>query len=400
MAHYLQNTKHEVIALGDATNIVRDFQSVPDRLNLLGYRMPEIPSSNVHPSLRFAEHSIYRGEAVARVLDDLKRKGSAPDVICCHPAWGEALYIKDVFPDARLINYCEFFYHSKGQDFNFDPEFPEPPFAEWGLRTQNMTQLLSLDAMDAGVAPTAWQAARFPLEHQPKISVISEGVDTDTVKPDPSAVVTLNDGEAVLTPQDEVITFVGRALEPYRGFHVFMRALPELQRQRPQAHVLIVGGDEVSYGKPLQQGTHRQRALDEVGAKLNMSRVHFLGKIPYIDYLRVLQISSAHVYLTYPFVLSWSCMEAMSAGCVVIGSRTPPVEELITHGRNGLLVDFFSTEQLLTAIDRACTEKEEMSALRANARATVIEQYDQKAICLPRHVKYIEEGGGSPYSRS
>jgi glycosyltransferase involved in cell wall biosynthesis len=297
--------------------------------------------------------------------------------------------VKDVYPDTKLINYCEFFYRSTGQDFNFDPEFAEKPGAEWNLRSRNAIQLLGLDAMDAGISPMAWQAKTFPAEYAKKISVIHEGVDTNVIKPDPKAGIVIKDKNLTLTAKNEVITFVSRNLEPYRGFHIFMRALPELLAQRPNAHVIIIGGDGVSYGKTLLQGTYRQLALKEVGGKIDHSRVHFIGKVPYIDYLRVLQISTAHVYLTYPFVLSWSMLEAMAAGCLIIGSRTPPVEEVIKHGQNGLLVDFFSPSELVKTICSAVRRKDRHQNLREEARKTVVDKYNFERVCLPKHLKLL-----------
>jgi glycosyltransferase involved in cell wall biosynthesis len=189
-----------------------------------------------------------------------------------------------------------------------------------------------------------------------------------------------------------VITFVNRNLEPYRGFHVFMRALPEIQRRRPNAWVLIVGGEDVSYGARLPDGqTYRQKAMAEVGASLNMERVRFLGRVPYADFVRLLQISGVHVYLTYPFVLSWSMLEAMAAECLVVGSATPPVEEVIRDGDNGLLVDFFSKTGLADAIDRVLDHPDRMRALRMRARQTVIDGYDLKSVCLPRQLALVDD---------
>lgn len=392
MPHYAANPENEVYGIGEVDNIKKNFARIPERLKLLGYQMPPMPPYVGHSYMRNLDPFIYRGEMVAKVLVDLKKQGVTPDVICAHPGWGESLYIKDVFPDARLIEYCEFYYHSKGQDYGFDPEFPEPLYSEWGLRTRNAIQLLSLPSMDIGVSPTRWQATRYPAEYQPKIEIVHEGVKTNILVPDETASITIKERNLTLTPKDEVITFVNRNFEPYRGFHVFMRALPEILARRPNAHVIMVGGDEVSYGKHLSQGTYRQWLMSQVGANLDLSRVHFVGKIPYPDYIRVLQVSTAHVYLTYPFVLSWSMLEAMSAGCLVIGSKTTPVTEVLKHEDNGLLVDFFNKEELIAAIDRACDKRKDMNDIRKRARQHIIDTYDFETICLPKHLQLIEKG--------
>ena len=392
MPHYAADPDNEVVAIGEADNIKRNFLKFPERLKLYGYMMPQLPEYVGHPHIREMNTHVYRGERVANVLMDLKSKGFKPDVICAHPGWGESLYIRDVFPDVRLINYCEFFYRSTGQDFGFDPEFPDDPVSGWALRVRNATQLVSMASMDAGVAPTRWQATRFPAEFQHKISVIHEGIKTDTVVPNPEAKIVFRDGNLTLTSDDEVITFVNRNFEPYRGFHTFMRALPDILKRRPKAHVLMVGGDDVSYGKKVSQGTYRQWMMNAVGAELDMPRVHFLGRLQYSDYLRVLQVATVHVYLTYPFVLSWSMLEAMSAGCLVIGSRTAPVEEVLKHEDNGLLVDFFSKEEVADTVVRACEKRKDMMDIRKRARQTIIEGYDFKTVCLPKHLQLIEKG--------
>ena len=257
------------------------------------------------------------------------------------------------------------------------------------LRTRNAINLLGLDAVDWGQSPTEWQRSQYPQPYRDRITVVHEGVDTTLVKPDATARLWLSSGRC-LSRADEIVTYCARDLEPYRGFHVFIRALPEVLAQRPRAQVLIVGGDGVSYGRrPEQASTYPAQLLAELDGRLDLRRVHFLGRLPYQQYLAVLQISTVHVYLTYPFVLSWSLLEAMAAGCLVIGSRTPPVEEVMTDQDNGLLVDFFDVDGLSERVCSVLADRGATAPIREAARNTVVSQFDLKTACLPAHLALI-----------
>ena len=233
----------------------------------------------------------------------------------------------------------------------------------------------------------------MPEAYQEGISVIFDGIDTQVVKPDPQAVFIF--GDRSFSVGDEVITFINRNLEPQRGYHIFMRALPEILRRRPNAVALIVGEDGVSYGLPPANGNSwKQIFLDEVKNRLDLSRVFSLGRIAYVEYLRLLQISACHVYLTYPFVLGWSCIEAMSAGCLVVGSATPPVQEVIEHDKNGLLVDFFDVDALADTVADCLARPVHYAHLRTAARQTVVTRYDLNTVCLPAQMRFVERGDG------
>lgn len=354
------------------------------------YDKPQGAGDRTHHYLRGAEAAVRRGQAAAKAAMGLKESGFTPDIICAHPGWGEALYLKDIFPKTPILNFYEFYYNARGADVGFDPQFPSSFDDALKIRTRNTVHLLSLVSADWGVSPMVWQHSQFPAAFRPMISVIHDGIDTRTVRPDAGAVLKIDKLGLEFTRKDEVVTYVSRNLEPYRGFHVFMRALPEMLRRRPKAHFVIVGGDEVSYGRAPKEGKNwRQVMMEEVGSALDMSRVHFVGKLPYPTFLKMLQVSSAHVYLTYPFVLSWSMLEAMASGALVIGSRTQPVEEVIVDGENGLLVDFFSPPALAARVDEALSDPGRMEALRKRARETVVERYDLQSVCLPQHLALI-----------
>ena len=195
-----------------------------------------------------------------------------------------------------------------------------------------------------------------------------------------------------LTRDDEVLTYVARNLEPYRGFHIFMRSLPRLLRRRKRLHVVVVGGDDVSYGAPPPpRSTYRAQMLDELGSKIDPDRVHFTGMIDYSAYLSLLQVSSAHVYLTYPFVLSWSFIEALASGCLVVGSETPPVLEVLRNRVNGLTVDFFSPKALADRVESALEQPEKMRKLRTAARDTAVKGYDLQKVLIPKWLELFDQ---------
>jgi glycosyltransferase involved in cell wall biosynthesis len=354
-------------------------------------------SAHTHHYLRDSEAAVLNAQEVARVAIDLREAGFYPDVILGHNGWGEIWYLKDIFPRATLIGYFEFFYRLHGADVGFDPSEPVTPDTAPRLRTKNLGNLLALDAADLGQTPTQWQKSVYPSRYHKILHVNHEGVDTQAVLPNPAARVKITQDGPEIAAGDEVVTYVARNLEPYRGFPTFMRSLPKILAARPNARVLVVGGDDVSYGaRPKGPSTFRQEMLAELEGSIDLSRVHFLGKVSYDAFVRLLQVSRVHVYLTYPFVLSWSMLEAMSAGCLVVGSRTPPVEEVIQHGGNGLLVDFFSPDEVAGRVIEALEDRRAHDSIRQNARETIIEQFDLRTVCLPAHLRLMSTVANLP----
>ncbi len=356
----------------------------------LVYKPAREVTHGVHHYLRETEAGVLNAQNVARLAMSLSESGFVPDVMLAHNGWGEPWYLKDVYPDVPLVGYFEFFYRRHGADVGFEPGLPLIFDAGPRIRTKNVGNLLALNTVDYGQTPTKWQKSLYPKEYQHKIHIVHEGIDTANVKPNPEASFVVPNTDLVLTPADEVVTYVARNLEPYRGFPSFMRSLPAILAARPKAQVLVVGGNDVSYGTRLPDGqTYRQQMLTEVGKDLDLSRVHFLGKVPYSSFVKILQISTAHVYLTYPFVLSWSMLEAMSAGCLIVGSRTQPVEEVIQDGENGLLVDIFKPGEIAQRVVDALADRNAFSGIRAKARQTIVEQYDLRSICLPAQLRLL-----------
>ncbi|PMB17873.1 glycosyltransferase [Fischerella thermalis] len=342
-----------------------------------------------HHYVRPLENAVIQGQAVYRMAEQLKARGFIPDIVYGHSGWGPTLLIKDIFPKAKLLCYFEWFYHAHGSDADFDPNEPLTADDEARIRIKNAPILIDLYSCDRGLSPTYWQSQQFPPEFYSKITVLHDGIDTNFFCPKPGAKLMIPRINLDLSHAAEIVTYVARGMEPYRGFPQFIEAVALLQERRPQCHVVIVGENRVAYGKPLRDGkTYKEVMLEKYD--LDLSRVHFTGWLPYHEYLQVLQASFAHVYLTRPFVLSWSMLEALSTGCLVVGSRTAPVTEVIQDGVNGLLADFFSPQEICDRIEEALKDPDKMSAIRMKARETIQQRYDL-SLLLPRHLQWIQQ---------
>lgn len=387
LAPALAERGHVVKALTDESNTRKS------PIETFRYRKPE-----GRPDIAVARHGTtfaemtnraYRVARAALVLRD--KHGFEPDVIFGHGGWGETLYLHEVWPNARLIVYAELYYAPRGLDVGFDPEITvESDEKAFSVVSRQAHQALMMVQADAALSPTEFQADTFPDCFRDKIEIIHDGVDTARMAPDPNAELVLPDG-ARFRAGDEVLSFINRNLEPYRGYHSFMRALPTVLEARPNAHVVIVGGDDVSYGaRPKDGGTWKEHFLDEVRDRIDLDRVHFTGKVPYATFTKLMQVTRVHCYLTVPFVLSWSMLEAMSAGALVVGSKTPPVEELITDGENGRLVDFFDIDEISDTLIDGLANPQAYLGIRQAARKHIVENYDLRSICLPRLIALVE----------
>jgi len=369
----------------------------------IGQKLPGIPvmrgrarrgsTKGIFSPATRAEADLIRAYAAAECALALKQQGLDPDLIIGHPGWGETLLMREIFPRATQILHGEYYYRSTGGDVGFDPEFGPLKIEDaFRVHAKNATMALAYAEADRIVCPTPFQASRFPAVFQPRIEVIHEGINTQRVKRDPNATLRLTNGR-VLDQSRPVITFINRRFEPLRGFHVFLRALPRVLTQVPAAEVVLIGADEPGgYGLAAPQGTTwKQHMLEELGNRLDPNRVHFTGRLPYDQILAALSVSAAHVYYTYPFVLSWSLLEAMASECLVIGSDTAPVQDAIENGVNGLLFDFFDIDALSDALIRACHSPEIYSPLRRSARETVLARFDRDRLCRPAWLRLIHE---------
>ncbi len=392
LAPLLARQGHQCVALTLRVKEPTNWQGV----RVLPYALPDRDGQKLHPWLVDLDTKVTRGEACYRAASKMRDAGFEPDLILAHPGWGESMFLRDVWPKARMGLYCELYHHAGFPHLNFDPEFASksPEVEPLRIRMKNLNNHLHFEFAHAGISPTAFQADTFPAPFRERITLSHDGINTVQACPDPDVRLTI-EGQCDVTRKDEVITFVNRNLEPYRGYHIFMRALPRLLRERPNATVLIVGGDEVSYGaRPPKGKTWKQIFIDEVRDQISdadWNRVRFLGRIPYDQFLRLLQVSRVHVYLTYPFVLSWSLLEAMSCGAAIVAGDTEPVREVIIDDQTGRLVDFFDGDAL---VDQVCDLLDDPGArkrLGDTSREMIRAQYDLETICLPRQVAWVKD---------
>lgn len=377
----------EVVALS-----ARKEDVVLPGVRIVRYEVAETSAAGTHPMLRRFERARDYGASAAAAGLRLRAQGFSPDVIVTHPGWGEALFLRDVWPAAHQLHYCEFHLRPFDPVQLFDPGAPLPLAQAFESRINAGLNLFALDAMDRGYSPTEWQRQQFPARAQKLITVIHDGINAGLCRPNPDAVLTLPNGRR-LTHGDKVVTYVARNLEPLRGFPQFMRGMAELLSRHRDVEVVVIGGDEVSYGRPHPSGRPwREVVLDEVD--IDRSRLHFLGRVPYDQYLATLQISAAHVYLTVPFVLSWSALEAMAAGCLLVASDTEPVREVVSDGENGLLVDFFDRHGLADRVGECLLHPQKFASIRARARETILSRF-ALARCLPVQIELVRSLAGS-----
>ncbi len=386
-----KNSENKIVFLCNTSNSF-EIKGVRKVLYRLKRKIPK----DCHRYLRQYEESIIHGQAAAECLIQLKNSGFIPDIIYSH-GWGNSMFFKDVFPDVPLINYCEWYYNSSGADIGFDGNIPD--YDKKALTRCNNSQFLQdLISCDLGICPTEWQKSRFPKELQNKINVIHDGIDTDYFIPNNDVEFKIPDSNIILSCKDEVLTYATRGMEPYRGFPQFMEIAKKLLQKRKNLHAVIAGEDRICYGPKLRNTTFKELMLEKLNfSEDELKRLHFTGGLPYIEYRKLLQISSVHCYLTYPFVLSWSMLEAMAVGCLIVASKTQPVEEVMKDGYNGLLVDFYDIKGFTKTIDEILEAKADNGGvhsdknlkLKANARKTIIDNYDLKKL-LPKHIEMIK----------
>ncbi|MEP1354434.1 MAG: glycosyltransferase family 4 protein [Tateyamaria sp.] len=330
------------------------------------------------------------GFGAVTALREIVSGGFVPDIVIGHVGWGEMSFFREVLPKTPMIGFFEYFYSVRGGPVGFDPNDVVSDHAPYIMHGNNVVPLVNIEVVDVAHSPTWWQRNRFPPSFHEKIYVCHDGIRTDKLLPDPKASVSLGRIGRPLTASDEVVTFMARNLETTRGFHQFMRALPLIQKARPNARVLVIGGNEASYGgKSKHPGGLRGQMEAEVGHMLDWDRLHFLGQVPYANYQQIIQISTCHIYLTMPFVVSWSLLESMSMKATIVASDVAPVREVMEHGKTGLLVDFFDHEALAAQVAEVLECPGDFSHIGGAARQHVVENYDFLSVCLPEHIRQI-----------
>lgn len=374
----------------DTSNEIAFITGTKNDINIKGvkkylYHLKREVPKNCHRYLKSFEEAVIHGQSVAEVAISLKKQGFYPDVIYAH-SWGNSMFLKDVFPNTPQLNYCEWYYNPTGADIGFDGEvLNEDKLAL--TKCKNAQLLIDLVNCDRGICPTQWQKQQIPSEFHNKIEVLHDGIDTEYFVPDQNAIFKIPNSNITLTANDEVVTYATRGMEPYRGFPQFMEIAEKLLKRRPNLHIVIGGEDRVCYSPKLVNTTYKELMLKK--CDLDMDRVHFTGGLPYMEYKKLLQISSVHVYLTYPFILSWSLLEAMSSGCCVVTSDTAPVREVIKNNYNGVLVDFYDIDKFVNTIDSLLNDSITSQKLKQKARNTILSSYNLKSL-LPKHIMILK----------
>ncbi len=339
---------------------------------------------------KYYEECCAAGFEVVQVCKKLVEEGFVPDVVVGHCGWGEMLFIKDVWPDVPMMCLFEYFFTARGGMIGFDPAIPLTPNSAYLTRARNAVHYMSHGLCDAGHVATEWQLNTYPPVFHDKVKAIHEGIRTDLLKPDAKAHIKLGRIERPITREDEVFTYMARNLEPARGFHQFMRALPHIQRLRPKARAVVIGASGVSYGnKPNEPGGFRAMMEKEVGQELDWERIHFVGQVPYEHYVSAIQVSSCHIYLTVPFVLSWSLLEAMAMEATIVASGTDPVREVMEDGKTGFLVDYFAPEAIAEKVAEVLAHKDHFRKIGRAARRHIVANYDFTTVCLPQFLNHL-----------
>jgi glycosyltransferase involved in cell wall biosynthesis len=377
--------KHKIVFLTQ-----RKITQAPPDHTIVVYKPDGATAKDAHPYTAWYESCIRNGIGAMLAARQLAQSGYKPDLIIGHAGWGELIFMKEVWPGVPVISGFEYYFIPEGGLIGFDPEFREQPDIAPKLRARNAPNYLSFMASDDGHTASLWQKNTYPPIFHTKIKVLHEGIRTDLLSPDHDGTEPLKLGEVEFQRGDEIVTYIARSMEPSRGIHIILRALPALQKARPKARIAMIGSDDISYGSRLPDGqTFRGLIMKQLGESVDWSRVHFVGQIPYPSLIRLLQLSRCHVYLTAPFVVSWSLLEAMALEKTVVASNVAPVRHYVEHGRTGFLVDFFAPDALAAQITDVLAHRENYREVGKAARRMVVGGYDFEKVSLPLWLRLL-----------
>jgi glycosyltransferase involved in cell wall biosynthesis len=312
-----------------------------------------------------------------------------PDLVVGHMSYGTLLYLRNLY-DCPFVGYFELLPPPFWTDgLVLRKEYPPPEGARLFNATYHALTYLHLHAVDAGYTPTHFQLGTAPAELRHKLRVIFDGMDTALFQrrtvPRPAQFRGLT-----LDANTRVVTYVARGLESVRGFDIFMRAARRIADEMSDVIFLIAGSERTDYGHELNYlggKSFKQHVLEQVG--YDPGRFHFLGHIPLEELVTLYNLSDVHFYLTVPFVLSWSLMQALASECVVVGSATAPVQEVIDDDVQGLLADFYDVDGLAERALRVLRDPGQYRHLGQAARQRVLERYESR-VCHEQLVQFFQ----------
>jgi glycosyltransferase involved in cell wall biosynthesis len=342
-------------------------------------------TASTHYCSRTFENATWHSHGIYEALR--ARPDVRPDLIVGHSGFCSTLFLRELY-DCPIINYFEFFYRTRNSDMDFRRDFPKLEIDALRARNRNATLLLDLENCDAGYSPTQYQKSLFPARYQDKLRTIFDGVDTCQWRPREG--LSRRVGGRNIPDEMKIVTYVSRGMESMRGFDIFMRAARLLCQRRRDVLFVVVGEDRVCYGgdkKVTGEKTFKQWVLEQ--ADYDLSRFLFTGWLPAAQLAELLALTDLHIYLTVPFVLSWSLMNALACGATVLASDTPPVKEMIEHGQNGLLVDFFDVESIAQAAGRVLDAPADYRPLGAAGVELIRGRYSLE-VCVPQTLDFYQ----------
>lgn len=357
------------------------------RIRIVQFESHRHVTDGIHNYVAGLEKAVIAGQGFVRTAVQLRNEGYAPDIIVAHSGWGVGMFAKDVWPDAKFVPYFEWYYRSPAIDRTpHDPAKRDPLDQSAFTRVRNTPFYLDFSAADAALAPTKFQASQFPEELRKRLTVMHDGIDTRLHQPAERDTALM---EELGIPDDaEIISWVTRGMEPARGFPEMMKAVAELQKARPKLHIIIVGEDRVAYGSKVAVASWKDKMLAELD--LDETRMHFTGLVPRPKMIRILQTGDLHLYLTAPFVLSWSMLDAMACGCQMVASDVEPVREFLKDGTTGRLADTYDHDALVGQVTAALDDPKTAKTLRTKARKLIVDKYDAQTKIFPAKMKFFE----------